>query len=99
MTEREAFIAALQKNDPVKRRVFLELFILVCQADRHAHQKAIIHRDIKSFELHRLRAEAGEKLASRKSDSPLPHGAARARQCRERSRALGVSRANARGSD
>jgi tetratricopeptide (TPR) repeat protein/serine/threonine protein kinase len=55
-TGRPFFVMELVKGDPITRycdlhrltpRQRLELFVPVCQAIHHAHQKGIIHRDVK----------------------------------------------------
>jgi tetratricopeptide (TPR) repeat protein len=55
-TGRPFFVMELVKGDPITRycdvhrltpRQRLELFLPVCQAIQHAHQKGIIHRDVK----------------------------------------------------
>ncbi|MCX6929063.1 MAG: serine/threonine-protein kinase, partial [Verrucomicrobia bacterium] len=55
-TGRPYFVMELVRGTPINRycdenrlttRKRLELFILICQAIQHAHQKGVIHRDIK----------------------------------------------------
>ena len=67
-----------QNNLTTRER--LELFIAVCQAVQHAHQKGIIHRDIKPIERagHAARRQAGaqgDRLRRGQGDRPAAHRA------------------------